>query len=480
MSSSVFIQINKKWGIAEYVYTNQSDKNDNLSPFGTSGNSLSLNPYGIARIKNYSTNEQVFFNYQNTPSDFRTVLKNTNNSIFSTSVTPSSPIIDETYQRIVLDTAKGLSYPTQDYWLIDDFNDLIKTNQNYILSNSSKFLMINTELEDIKVEYDILRVYILKGFTFNDYSDGFLSMVTYDDSITKKSFTVCGNVNLLNDNLQRVYPELTIGDRTFDRCYEIKIPKIYSLSKLCTDVDLLLQNKYQSEMTSGASYTQSTIDKIIDNFSFPTIKESEIDNRFTISVAIHDITTSDKTDLEGDKIITYKILDESQDWNTSVLQTQNEFDMIYCTLRENDNYDYFDFGLFIDGEEFDPSSSYINEYFPDSNFVIYHILYVKEYTLNDTVGEITSRIAIEQTSEDPSAYNTFRPIIKKSDSKFAELIYTARFIDTNGNIPTQIIRFASLTLSDSQFKKYNRKLGRINIPQLESGNYKIINKIITK
>ena len=154
--------------------------------------------------------------------------------------------------------------------------------------------------------------------------------------------------------------------------------------------------------------------------------------------------------------------------------------MIYCTLRENDNYDYFDFGLFINGEEFDPSSSYINEYFPDSNFVIYHILYVKEYTLNDTVGEITSRIAIEQTSEDPSAYNTFRPIIKKSDSKFAELIYTARFIDTNGNIPTQIIRFASLTLSNSQFKKYNRKLGRINIPQLESGNYKIINKIITK
>ncbi|MDD8055325.1 MAG: hypothetical protein PHV15_05540, partial [Thomasclavelia ramosa] len=70
MSSSVFININKKWGIAEYVYTNQSDKNDNLSPFGTSGNSLSLNPYGIARIKNYSTNEQVFFNYQNTPSDF--------------------------------------------------------------------------------------------------------------------------------------------------------------------------------------------------------------------------------------------------------------------------------------------------------------------------------------------------------------------------------------------------------------------------
>lgn len=411
---------------------------------------LPLNEYGFIRINNHSNGEINYFSHPVNREDYLKVYRETNNVFDNTAIRTNNIKSNgdiglfEEYVHLDIDQSNPIQFyeNIEPSWVFDDINNIIDAKKSNII-----------------VEYDSIKIHILRGYNF-DGENGFVLKTSYYDQRQKFSINLTNNVYTKQDVLKFHSKPLRIADRLYDRYYEIKFPKLKSLKYIHETSNAKLKLHYDSIGVDSSNILQD-------------FKLSDSDT--TISISILTINNI-RYDESNRKLLDLLMNSIESDNSIAQISLIDQFESLVAVLKESYTGDYFEYYAgFNDGFIYDWISS--NPIYAGSEFVLYHTVAVFEHFRAGLYNERVSQIfTVEQTDNfDEPLF--FRPVIMDERTTHFTIEYYLRVVDINAICPSQIIRKASLTFPNA--KRYGRVLESINInPNLS--NFKIINKLIPK
>lgn len=378
---------------------------------------------------------------------------------------------------------KHLSLPISsdgDKWFIPKDNNLNTIEKYLQLKNYNNSFCKKTELyqSNTNIAYDIIRLHILSGYTFNDIYGILLHVSTLNDD--------GNNINLANwfyKNNDREYfyeKPIIINNRIYDKYIEFKIPSIQYISSIeyreTSNDDIMLFKKdlsIKENNLTNINVSYSTISK--DNVEI--IYNEELNNKEEIGVNVI---------LDGKLYLQIPYNSQTDNFNLHLSEASDgdyfNFYTTWCDYPLNSNIVSL-FNTKIKLYE----SKVINETYDsiyeepniESNWVVIHELTTSFYGENGNKVLMDEKYSITQEfNESEIEKNVFKykPII--SDSLNCNLVknilinYTAKLINRlDGN---QIVRHGSL--STSNVKKYCVSLSRLETKNINQ--YAVYNKII--
>lgn len=283
--------------------------------------------------------------------------------------------------------------------------------------------MLQSFSPDLNIEYDTVKFHLQAGFNYDDY-DGMIFEIRVLQS--NGSYVNLSSYVLLKTDSPILNPSpFMVGDKLYPNYIELKIPAFYYM--------------YQSWV--GDSSDQNRLGwRATDGNGFDVTGKIEIELRGIVETTVENSFSYYTT----------------RQLNNISLNRKDEFDQLVARIEESIAGDYFELYGEYNGEIYADFMANLNQQ-PDSNYVVFHEIVVKEQ-LNNSFIE-TARQSFTQTGdfEDPML---FRPIVLNSNVAVSFSIeYLMRILNRVDN--TQIIKISQLISTD--VRKYGRRMTRLNL-----------------
>lgn len=277
----------------------------------------------------------------------------------------------------------------------------------------------------IEPEYDIVKLHMLSGFSFDDLEDGFIFEILITDRAGKKhSLTSLAYMRHDEYEIANAAPFIS-NERLFSKYIELKIP---SLAWIIKDwvTDKSNTNALGNLISDNAGFNiQSTIE-----ISLKYINKTEYINGQTYFYPGESITTS--------------------------INKLDEYSNLTAEIIESPIGDFFEVYGSYNGDIYEDFIINLNNQ-PDTDLVVVHDINVFEQVGTSWIK--TSEQSFIQTDSYEESYK-FRPIILNSHIATSyEIEYTLRILNKVDN--SQIIRKAKYNSFD--VKKYGRKFRKLNL-----------------
>ena len=405
-SNSVFFDLNNGWSIIEYEY---------------SAKILPFNVYNILALSNSYTIPPSTVLASFNPTRIDDVLLQTNN-----------PFNTMLYQRgdnnyIAIEETHPLNFYTE-------IDNLIKFSTPYY----------NTEELALNCLYDCIRIYIRKGYNFDDQS-GFVLTEEIIDRNNNTITPICVKYTKKEDNIKYLVHELRYSSDIYDRYIEYYVLKLTSLHEINDNI------------------------KFFD--SLPDLDTSRIYMSLSL---ISEISETSR----GQKSITVPLMEESGLNQTLLLSVESKTEALGCQIQESSNGDYFEFyGTYNGG--------YLSDYVYSQTYetVVLHSITMYEHLmsglneLEDVATKVTANFTILQDSNFDRPL-TYRPIVMNPNCEAITIEYIMKIDRRESFGGSEIIRRATLTYTNP--KKYSKKLSKINVDSSETNAIKVVNKIVNE
>lgn len=406
-NNSTFFDLNNGWSIVEYEYNAKA---------------LAFNVYNILAIRNSYTTPVSTVLCSFNPAKTDDIVLQTNN-----------PFNTMLYQRgdnkyIAIEETHPLNFYTE-------IDNLIKFSTPYY----------NTEELALNCLYDCIRVYIRKGYNFDDQS-GFVLSEKIIDNNSKAILPICVKYTKKEDNIKYLVHELRYASDIYDRYIEYYVLNLSSLNSI-NDATKFFEDSLPSEDTA----------KIYINLSL-----------------ISEISETSR----GQKSITVPLTEDSSVNQTLLLSIESKTESIGCQIQESSNGDYFEFfGTYNTG--------FLSDYVYSQTFetVALHSITVYEHLMSglneieDIATKVTANFTIIQDSDFDKPL-TFRPIVMNPNCEAITIEYYMKLNRRESFGGSEIIRRATLTYTNP--KKYSKVLSKINVDSSEANAVKVVNKIVNE
>lgn len=405
-SNSVFFDLNNGWSIIEYEY---------------SAKILPFNVYNTLALSNSYTIPPSTVLASFNPTRIDDVLLQTNN-----------PFNTMLYQRgdnnyIAIEETHPLNFYTE-------IDNLIKFSTPYY----------NTEELALNCLYDCIRIYIRKGYNFDDQS-GFVLTEEIIDRNNNTITPICVKYTKKEDNIKYLVHELRYSSDIYDRYIEYYVLKLSSLHEINDNI------------------------KFFE--SLPDLDTSRIYMSLSL---ISEISETSR----GQKSITVPLMEESGLNQTLLLSVESKTEALGCQIQESSNGDYFEFyGTYNNG--------YLSDYVYSQTYetVVLHSITMYEHLmsglneLEDVATKVTANFTILQDSNFDRPL-TYRPIVMNPNCEAITIEYIMKVDRRESFGGSEIIRRATLTYTNP--KKYSKKLSKINVDSSETNAIKVVNKIVNE
>lgn len=379
MESSKFIQLSE--GIlVEYVYTDQA----NPTVFNTAA-------FPIEILRDGYTGGSYMFNTDSvaaTMGNYRDI--------------SAVPINSAKTRYVYLDTSVGTPY--------NDFDPNLTPSVN----------LLQTFSPNINIQYDIIRIHFVAGFSFQDF-DGIIFDITTPRRDGKN--IVLSSINFLKTDTPVFNPDpLLIADRLYSTYIEWRVPALYYMN---SSFNTSNSNTLAYKLTEGQGFIGTP---------YLTIR----------ALGILNTTVTNGYNF-------YEI----KEINSTSIPNRDIYDNLYASVVESSSGDYFELTGLVLGSTLSNFIAQLNS--SGGNYIIFHEITLSEQI--DTNFIQTGNQIVTQTNNFDSPI-LYRPIVLNSSIAVSFAInYVLRLYNRNDN--TQIIKNARLTSFD--VKKYGRRLMKINL-----------------
>ncbi len=294
--------------------------------------------------------------------------------------------------------------------------------------------------------YDRVRFYLCSGYNFED-KDGIICQIKATER-SGKEMQLANTVFLKDSDLfEFVARPIWLGDRLYDRFFEVKIPSI----KQINDIFYSLEGSPLQPASLVAKLTSNGLGFL---------------RAQPLTVSVIDIASTDTLRIGGARYKSYNI----GSTKTVALNQSDEFALLSAVIQPSPAGDYFEYygswaGGFIEDFLLNANS------LPGNNYIVLH-----EIRILEQVGSILTETDVFQTIQetDFDQPKKFRPIIENSDKAVSfTLEYTTRLYNKADS--SQIIRTASYTSYNA--KAWGKTISKINLLNYPEP-YRIYNKVV--
>ena len=300
---------------------------------------------------------------------------------------------------------------------------VIQINNNFTLSDVTSLLLVNQK-------YDTVKVHLAAGYDFAGL-DGFIVSIQWEEWTAEGTggnrFTAASQVYLKSqDTINYSTVPLFLGDRFFDRYVEFKVPSL-------AEVNADFWNSPTASNTFGYQYT-------FDNVGFSQTSQ--------IYASIYEITS---TTVTNDNSF-FKV---GRAYNSS-FNPADQYSYLGCTVRENSEYDFFEYYPTFNGGFLEDYITNLNAA-PGGDWIV-----INQINIYEQAGTQMLRTSSNTLLQDGNFNEAaiFRPVIRNAAYVYSFTVeYIMRLMNKVDN--TEIIRKA--TVVSSEPKKYGYSLDKINV-----------------
>lgn len=326
----------------------------------------------------------------------------------------------------VLDRSASLMGIDSNTWAYQSMQSpvpIIQTNSNFTLTDVTSLLLVNQK-------YDTVKVHLAAGYDFSGL-DGFVTEIQWEEWTAEGTggtrFTAAAQVYLKSQNtINYSTTPLFLGDRFFDRYVEFKVPSL-------ADVNGDFWNSPTASNTFGYQYTH-------DNVGFSQSSQ--------IFANIYEIESTTVTNDNSYFKVGRKY--------SSSFNPADQYSYLGCTVRENTEYDFFEYYPTFNGGFLEDYITNLNAA-PGGDWIVINQINIYEQAGTQMLRTSSNTLLQDGNFNEASI---FRPVIRNASFVYSFTVeYIMRLMNKVDN--TEIIRKS--TVISSEPKKYGYSLDKINV-----------------
>jgi hypothetical protein len=317
----------------------------------------------------------------------------------------------------------GIDSTTWAYQSMQSPVPIIQVDNNFKLTDVTSLLLSNQK-------YDTVKVHLAAGYDFSGL-DGFITEIQWEEWTPEGTggtrFTAAAQVYLKSETtINYSTTPLFLGDRFFDRYIEFKVPSL-------AEVNADFWNSPTASNTFGYQYTHN-------NVGFSQTSQ--------IYANIYEISSTTVTNDNSYFKVGRKY--------ASSFNPADAYSYLGCTIRENFEYDFFEYYPTFNGGFIEDYITNLNSA-PGGDWIVINQINIYEQAGTQLLRTSSNTLLQDGNFNEPAI---FRPVIRNAAFVYSFIVeYIMRLMNKVDN--TEIIRKA--TVVSSEPKKYGYSLDKINV-----------------